>query len=188
MGQTVFTRESIPIPIDRQRELYEGWSDLATDYPWTDPDEETVTDRCKVILRELPESATKRLKIVTLYLVLGDEESTIHHHAIADVVDCSKSYVRQFTYVFDEMKVVQGQGISKDLREEILGRNNGKCVKCNTDENIAVHHIIPYSQGGQDEVENLTTLCHTCHWAAHGKTWSEIDYESTEEFWSWVKS
>ena len=186
MAQTAFTREDIPIPLDRQEELYEGWLDLPTDSPFVNSNQETSRDRCREILDELPESANKKLQIASLYLVLGDRESTIHHAVIADIVDCSKSYVRQFTYVFDERQVVQGQGISKDLRNEILGRNNGKCVKCNTEENIAVHHIIPYSQGGQDAIENLTTLCHSCHWAAHGKTWSEIDYESTEEFWNWV--
>ncbi|GAA3880589.1 HNH endonuclease [Haloarcula argentinensis] len=188
MAQIVFIPENIPISNDRQQELYEGWSDLATDYPWTDSEQETVRDRCREALSELPESAKKQLQIATLYLVFGDRESTISHNAIADVVGCSKSYIRQFDYVYEEQKVLHRQGINSDLRDEILGRNDKTCVKCGSGCDIEVHHIIPRSQGGQNEIENLTSLCHSCHWAAHGETWDKVNYESTEEFWNWVKS
>lgn len=30
-----------------------------------------------------------------------------------------------------------------------------------------VHHIIPVSQGGDDNPNNLTTLCHSCHCKRH---------------------
>jgi 5-methylcytosine-specific restriction endonuclease McrA len=31
-----------------------------------------------------------------------------------------------------------------------------------------LHHIVPRSQGGGDEVENIILLCRKCHNAAHG--------------------
>lgn len=31
-----------------------------------------------------------------------------------------------------------------------------------------VHHIIPLADGGTHEIENLVSLCHSCHMKAHG--------------------
>ncbi len=31
-----------------------------------------------------------------------------------------------------------------------------------------VHHIKPKSEGGSDDVENLMSLCHSCHMKIHG--------------------
>jgi 5-methylcytosine-specific restriction endonuclease McrA len=36
-------------------------------------------------------------------------------------------------------------------------------------EDLEVHHKIPVASGGSDEPNNLETLCHACHLAAHGR-------------------
>ena len=65
----------------------------------------------------------------------------------------------------------------------ILYRDNFTCQKCGqfkaalseygiplpVDNGLEIHHIIPVSQGGGDEPENLTTLCHDCHLEEHFK-------------------
>lgn len=38
-----------------------------------------------------------------------------------------------------------------------------------------VHHIIPVSQGGEDNPNNLITLCHSCHLKRHQQLRSETD-------------
>ncbi|MGI6170094.1 MAG: HNH endonuclease [Christensenellales bacterium] len=42
-------------------------------------------------------------------------------------------------------------------------RKDGICHRCGRRDNLAVHHIIPLSQGGSTKIDNLVTLCASCH-------------------------
>jgi 5-methylcytosine-specific restriction endonuclease McrA len=44
-----------------------------------------------------------------------------------------------------------------------LIRKDGICRRCGRRDNLAVHHIIPLSQGGRTNINNLVTLCFSCH-------------------------
>ena len=64
--------------------------------------------------------------------------------------------------------------ISKSIRHEVFKRDNYKCVECGaTKEDIRLHvdHILPVSQGGNDELDNLQTLCETCNLAKSNRKW-----------------
>lgn len=55
------------------------------------------------------------------------------------------------------------------LRMDVLRRDDFKCRICgrrpadDVDIVLHVHHIRPHSAGGLTEIDNLITLCHTCH-------------------------
>lgn len=80
-----------------------------------------------------------------------------------------------------------GQGISPQLRTEILERNGFTCRRCgagpgdpdpfNPDRKIRLHidHIVPLSQGGTDEKDNLRVLCSACN---QGRSNIQIPSES----------
>ena len=53
------------------------------------------------------------------------------------------------------------------LRRDILKRDGFKCRECGFPKHLEVHHIIPKSEGGSDEPENLITLCIRCHQKTH---------------------
>jgi hypothetical protein len=54
--------------------------------------------------------------------------------------------------------------ISKDVRE----RDAYQCKSCGVfDQILHVHHIIPLSKGGSNNISNLTTLCERCHTNRH---------------------
>lgn len=59
--------------------------------------------------------------------------------------------------------------INERLRFKVLKRDNFKCVYCGkspaTDSNVELHvdHIIPWSKGGETVIENLQTLCSKCN-------------------------
>jgi len=56
--------------------------------------------------------------------------------------------------------------INKHLRVQVLTRDGFKCRMCgrSRDEvSLEVDHIIPVSQGGTDELQNLATLCRDCN-------------------------
>ena len=67
--------------------------------------------------------------------------------------------------VLDEEK----KSTSRKRREETLKRDNYKCQKCNTLDNLRIHHIIPKRKQGMNELTNLKTLCHKCHCDEHIK-------------------
>ena len=53
-----------------------------------------------------------------------------------------------------------------ELKNLAISRD-GKCLKCGTSENLIAHHIIPRHVNGKDELNNLATLCRSCHKKVH---------------------
>lgn len=51
----------------------------------------------------------------------------------------------------------------REIRQEVLRRDNRCCQVCGKKHSGQVHHVIPRSQGGTDELSNLMTLCGQCH-------------------------
>lgn len=63
----------------------------------------------------------------------------------------------------------------RDIRRAILERDNFLCQICglggkSSDIILEIDHILPKSQGGGHEPENLRTLCRNCHIRRHGNT------------------
>jgi len=59
----------------------------------------------------------------------------------------------------------QGSRIPKAIRYEVLRRAGHKCECCDQERSegrLPLHHIIPRSEGGGDNVENLMLLCVPC--------------------------
>lgn len=48
-------------------------------------------------------------------------------------------------------------------RNLVLRRDRYRCVFCGEGGRLEVDHIIPWSAGGSDEMDNLRTLCHQCN-------------------------
>ena len=60
--------------------------------------------------------------------------------------------------------------ISYDLRMKILARDDNKCQMCGRSGNeipLAIHHICEVRNGGQNDPNNLVTLCWNCHVLHH---------------------
>ena len=49
------------------------------------------------------------------------------------------------------------------LREFVIFRDNGKCVRCGSDDRLVADHIISRRNGGEHHPDNLQTLCATCN-------------------------
>lgn len=54
-----------------------------------------------------------------------------------------------------------------ELRQLVLERDHFQCGNCGSSENLHVHHIVPLSLGGTNELGNLRTLCKSCHERLH---------------------
>ena len=48
-------------------------------------------------------------------------------------------------------------------RREALERDNNKCRSCNSTDHLNVHHIDPHRYSGSHDLNNLVTLCRSCH-------------------------
>jgi len=46
---------------------------------------------------------------------------------------------------------------------KIALRRDGRCRICSSDSPLTVHHMWPRGLGGGHEIENLVTLCESCH-------------------------
>ena len=54
------------------------------------------------------------------------------------------------------------------VRPNVIDRDDGSCVECGSKDNLHVHHLTPISRGGDKyNMDNLITLCASCHRTAH---------------------
>lgn len=52
--------------------------------------------------------------------------------------------------------------IAADVRRAVFDRDK-TCRSCGADHDLSLDHIIPYSRGGPDTVDNLQVLCRPCN-------------------------
>ena len=55
----------------------------------------------------------------------------------------------------------------RELRQQLLRRDNWRCQICGSMHNLEIHHKRFRSQAGEDEEQNLITLCNSCHLYQH---------------------
>jgi len=57
----------------------------------------------------------------------------------------------------------QRQPIPREVREAVFARDGGRCVQCQSNFDIQYDHVIPWSLGGADSLQNLQLLCSSCN-------------------------
>lgn len=68
----------------------------------------------------------------------------------------------------DSGNVIRTKPLSKSRKKRVKERDGG-CTECPSKDNLEVHHIIRYADGGSNEMDNLATLCRTCHGKKGGR-------------------
>jgi 5-methylcytosine-specific restriction endonuclease McrA len=53
------------------------------------------------------------------------------------------------------------------LHRQVLERDHWRCQVCGRMQNLQVHHLEFRGQSGNDEEQNLITLCAECHKQVH---------------------
>ena len=56
------------------------------------------------------------------------------------------------------------------IRRAVYERDGWACVNCAATDRLSLDHIIHYSLGGQDTIENLRTLCRSCNSSRKDRT------------------
>ena len=64
---------------------------------------------------------------------------------------------------FEKESDNERQAIPSEVRREVWRRDEGKCVKCGSRENLEYDHIIPVIKGGGNTARNIELLCESCN-------------------------
>lgn len=56
-----------------------------------------------------------------------------------------------------------GYRTSQAYRAAIFRRDHGRCQRCGTSRDLTLDHIVPWSEGGGFEPDNLQLLCGPCN-------------------------
>lgn len=64
---------------------------------------------------------------------------------------------------FEKINPVYREQIPEEVRMYVWRRDNGRCVKCNSDKDLEFDHIIPVSEGGSNTERNIQLLCSRCN-------------------------
>jgi len=68
-----------------------------------------------------------------------------------------------FNDIEEKPKEKRSRRISQDVKDKVWNRDKGKCVECDSNENLEFDHIIPVSKGGANTYRNLQLLCENCN-------------------------
>lgn len=70
-------------------------------------------------------------------------------------------------YYPDRVKEIKLEYLSKEIKDQVLKRDNYRCVICNRGVAdgvlLEIDHKIPISKGGSNRIENAQTLCVSCN-------------------------
>ena len=71
--------------------------------------------------------------------------------------------------------------ISNEVRKAVYKRGHYRCVLCDSDQGLQIHHAVPRGKGGTSFRHNLVTLCWRCHAMAHGTRFPDWPAWMTKE-------
>lgn len=63
----------------------------------------------------------------------------------------------------EEPAPARREHIPPDLQDEVFRRDEGRCVRCGSEEELQFDHVIPVSKGGGNTAENLQVMCGPCN-------------------------
>jgi hypothetical protein len=84
--------------------------------------------------------------------------------------------VRELMSATTPPDVIADYYLDPELREQLFERDEWTCRYCAeavTPETVTLDHVVPVSQGGTNERENLVTACLTCNSIKSGRTYKE---------------
>jgi hypothetical protein len=109
--------------------------------------------RCKVFLHDLQKPlAPERLMLLIKYRVLREERQW----------EKIERQVRAFENL-SQAEVARRERIPETVRLFVWQRDEGKCVRCGSEERLEFDHIIPVIEGGSSTERNVQLLCESCN-------------------------
>lgn len=168
-------------------QFYEVWEQRNNE---TDPDERELAEaEMASLLRQYSRENFPQLSDAEKVAALKrDFESDLPHVVLADAIGVDVDLCRRFRYYNNrgviDTETQERKSIPPSIKDEIRERDGG-CVRCEDEEDLTLHHIIPLSQGGMNAKSNYAMLCDDCHIKAHAGNYGSkrMAYEDKDEFW-----
>ena len=84
-------------------------------------------------------------------------------------LSCNMNHVYQFRRIVngEQSEFKESRTIGNGIKKQVYEKYNGQCAKCKSKENLHIHHIKKYSEGGLNNLDNLILLCVSCHAEEH---------------------
>jgi 5-methylcytosine-specific restriction endonuclease McrA len=103
---------------------------------------------------------------------MGEDELLIHikHHVLR--AESKWSRIKKQVDAFENLErtpTAKRERIPESVRLFVWQRDEGKCVKCGSQEKLEYDHIIPFADGGSNTERNIQLLCEQCN-RQKGKT------------------
>lgn len=70
------------------------------------------------------------------------------------------------------MPQVPNDSVPLAVKMAVKQRDGYRCVRCSRRTRLTIDHIKPRREGGGNELENLRTLCRTCHEQLNQGVWA----------------
>lgn len=90
-------------------------------------------------------------------IVNNERRKRLHKEALQELIEEGE------IFNFFTNKEGKREFIPQDVMDKVWNRDGGKCVRCESQENLEFDHIIPYSKGGATSYRNLQLLCKKCN-------------------------
>lgn len=81
------------------------------------------------------------------------------------VKKAERAKVKELNLSRDKLK--RRRPIPAQIRHAVNRRDRRTCTQCGSRRYLHFHHLLKVSEGGTDDLENLTTLCSACHQNVH---------------------
>ncbi len=98
------------------------------------------------------------------------KDLAIKYFALLEITPTEYGKLQSLTNGESE-EFVPRREIPSMVKRKVRERDQNRCVKCGKDDKLHLHHIKPYSKGGQHVVDNLVLLCNECHVKEHSGDW-----------------
>lgn len=111
----------------------------------------------------------KALEAFVVYINSEDNEYEPVTFETVESSDSQSTERKNSIEIVSMPKHLTSRNINTRLRFKVFARDNFKCCACGAspakDPSVELHvdHIIPWSKGGETELENLQTLCSKCN-------------------------
>lgn len=139
---------------------------------------EQVKDEAEIELAKINseyEFLDKKLSLILNANNIFDEVSTNQY-----IIGLKNNIYNNFREEDDE-RMDTIRTITGKTRLDVFERDDYKCQMCGrtVEDGVKLHidHIIPYSKGGSNDMDNLQVLCHECNLAKHDR----MDLKRTRE-------